>query len=259
MNGSFFIFVDEVLPLLLRDPQFLALLALGFITFIGGIVYLYSLLRTKRFYIVRHGRTILNAKRIRQGAEGGLDEAGKRQAHAAGTYLRGANIERMVVSPYERTRETAAIIDSYLGVPISYSPLLAERRNPSEIIGKSAEDPVVEAIVDQMDLSYHDDTYRYSDEENFSDLKTRARKCLAFLGAQRGRNICAVTHSIFLKMLLSYLLYREDLHAPDYVKLAFFNPADNGGITICEYTPWKRWLTRTHGWSIVAFNEVPTE
>ncbi len=259
MNDSLYIFVDQVLPLLVRDPQFVTLVALGLLTFVGGVAYIFSLLRTKRFYIVRHGRTILNAKRIRQGAEGGLDEAGKRQARAAGTYLRGARIERIVASPYERTRETAAIIDSYLGVSISYSPLLAERRNPSEIIGKSAEDRTVEEIVDQMDLSYHDDTYRYSDEENFSDLKTRARKCLAFLGGVRGRNICVVTHSIFLKMLLSYLLYREDLHAPDYVKLAFFNPADNGGITICEYRPWKRWLSRTHGWSIVAFNEVPTE
>jgi broad specificity phosphatase PhoE len=117
----------------------------------------------------------------------------------------------------------------------------------------------VERIVDQIDLSYHDDTYRYSDEENFADLKERARKCLDFLSDQPERRICAVTHSYFLKMLLSFLLHRNDLHAPDYIKLSFFNPADNGGITICEYRPWKRWFSKTRGWSVIAYNEVPTE
>lgn len=242
--------IDERTSLLLRSLIGIALVL--------DLIYLVRALRTKRFYIVRHGRTILNAKRIRQGSEGGLDEAGKRQAHAAGAYLRDARVEKIVASPFERTKETAAIIDTYLKTPVIYSQLLAERRNPSEIIGKSAEDAKVEQIVDQIDLSYHDDNYRYSDEENFSDLKRRAKYCLKFLGSQSERRICVVTHSIFLKMLLSYLLYRDELHAPDYVKLAFFNPADNGGITICEYRPWK-FFSSTRGWSVVAYNEMPTE
>lgn len=219
--------------------------------------YFISTLRVKRFYIVRHGRTILNAKRIRQGAEGGLDEAGKEQAKAVGAYLVHTRIQKIIASPYERTKETAAIINTFLNVPVNYSPFLAERRNPSDIIGKSAEDPAVERIVDQIDLSYHEDDFRHSDEENFQDLKVRARKCLNFLAAQHERRVCVVTHSIFLKMLLSYLLYREDLHAPDYIKLAFFNPAENGGMTICEYRPWQRFTTPTHGWSVVAYNETP--
>ncbi len=223
------------------------------------LIFVFRAMRTKRFYIVRHGRTILNAKRIRQGAEGGLDAAGQHQAHAAGAYLRDKRIQKMLVSPFERTRETAAIINTYLKVSTTYSPLLTERRNPSEIIGKSAEDPHVEMIVDQMDLSYHDDNYRYSDEENFADLKKRAKRCLSFLGRTSGTRICVVSHSIFLKMLLSYLLYRGGLHAHDYIKLAFFNPADNGGITICEYNPWKYFFSKTRGWSIVAYNEIPTE
>ncbi|HUQ29938.1 MAG TPA: histidine phosphatase family protein [Candidatus Paceibacterota bacterium] len=228
------------------------------VVFVLDLIYLLRALRTKRFYIVRHGQTILNAKRIRQGSAGGLDEAGKHQAHAAGAYLRDARIEKIIASPFERTKETAAIIDTYLKVPVTYSPLLGERRNPSEIIGKSAEDAKVEQIVDQIDLSYHDDNYRFSDEENFADLKRRAKRCLSFLGNQSDRSVCVVTHSIFLKMLLSFLLYRNKLHAPDYVKLAFFNPADNGGITICEYRPWK-FFSKTRGWSVVAYNEMPTE
>lgn len=214
-------------------------------------------MRTKRFYFVRHGRTILNAKGIRQGSGGGLDSTGREQALSAGVYLSTADIQRIIASPYERTRETANLINKSIQTKILYSPLLAERRNPSEIVGKSGDDPVVRDIVDQMDRAYHDDTYRFSDEENFIDLKKRARKCLAFLRRRPEQRLCIVTHSIFLQMLLSFLLYRKALHAKDYTKLSFFNPADNGGITICEYRPWFSWFSETRGWSVIAYNEKP--
>ena len=244
-----------VVPILLEDP----LLMGAFAAYVCTGIYVLLRLRTKRYYFVRHGRTVLNAKHIRQGADGGLDDVGRHQAHTVGAYLQNRSIKKMISSPYERTRETAAIMNTYLNVPISYSPLLRERKNPSEIIGKSGDDPAVETIVDQMDLSYHTDAYRYSDEENFTDLKKRARACLSFLARVHSRNTCVVTHNVFLKMLLSYILYREGLHAPAYVKLSFFNPADNGGITICEYRPWKRWFTKARGWSVITYNETLDE
>ena len=225
---------------------------------IAAIAAVMLLLAPKRFYFVRHGETILNAKHIRQSAEGGLSENGRAQAERAGTYLAQFPITRIVASPYERTRETAAIINTHLHVPIQYSKLLTERRNPSEIIGKSGLDPEIERIVDEMDKAYHDDTYRFSDEENFTDLRDRARRALAMLSHQGAHDICVVTHSIFLKMLIAYLLYRKKLHAADYTKLAFFNTADNAGITICEFHPW-RIFSATRGWEIIAFNEHPAE
>jgi hypothetical protein len=56
-------------------------------------------------------------------------------------------------------------------------------------------------------------------------------------------------------MILAYLLYREGLHAGDFTKLSFFNTADNAGMTVCEYNPWKK-LSPTRGWSVVSFNET---
>ncbi len=214
------------------------------------------IMRPRRFYFVRHGETILNAAHIRQGDAGGLTPAGQTQANAAGRYLKNFRVRKLIVSPYERTRETAAIINKHLNVPIEYSPLFAERRNPSEIIGKKAEDPEVAKIVDQIDRSYHDDTFRYSDEENFQDLKARAEKALAYLRTVRGSHTGVVTHGIFLKMLIAYLLYRDRLNASDYIKLSFFNASDNANVTICEYRPWKR-FSRTRGWRVVSYNEKP--
>jgi broad specificity phosphatase PhoE len=210
----------------------------------------------KRFYFIRHGETILNAKHIKQGPEGGLAESGKQQAAKVGERLAPLHIQKIISSPYERARETAEIINGYLHVPISYSPLLAERRNPSEIIGKDRDDPEVVRIVDQMDLAYHEDEYRFSDEENFVDQKKRAKKLLALLSSQGAHTTCVVTHHAFLKMILSYMLHREALHAGDFVKLSFFNVSDNGGISICEYHPWKM-FSKTRGWEIVSYNEAP--
>jgi broad specificity phosphatase PhoE len=213
-------------------------------------------MRPRRFYFVRHGETILNAAHIRQGKDGSLSENGKLQTQHVGLYLLHFHIKRIISSPFERARETAAIINGYLKVPISYSPLFAERRNPAEIIGKHDDDSEVARIVDQMDRAYHDDNYRFSDEENFKDLKNRARQALGFLSRRTSRETCVVTHSIFLKMLIAYLLYRDDIHATDYAKLSFFNASDNANITICEFHPWKV-FSKTRGWEVVSYNETP--
>ncbi len=218
-----------------------------------GVMFL---MRTRRFYFVRHGETILNEQHIRQGEEGGLSENGKRQAERVGEALKHLSIGRIIASPYPRARETATILNTYLNVSITYSPLLEERRNPSEIIGKSTHDPDVMRIVDQMDLSYHNDEYRYSDEENFTDLKERASRCLRALALRGARETAVVTHHHFLKMLVAYMLHRERLHSNDFIKLSFFNVSDNAGITVCEFHPWQL-FSPTRGWRVISYNEQP--
>ena len=210
--------------------------------------------RPRRFYFVRHGETILNAQHIRQGEEGGLSENGKRQAEKVGKYLKRFPIERIISSTYPRARETAEIINTHLNVPIIYSSLLGERRNPSEIIGRKRDDRDVASIIDHIDLAYHKDDYRFSDEENFVDLKKRARKCLRFLARRWTRENVVITHHVFLKMVVAYLLYRRRLHAADFAKLSFFNMVDNAGITVCEFHPLKL-FSRTFGWEVVSYNE----
>jgi broad specificity phosphatase PhoE len=214
------------------------------------------MMRPRRFYLVRHGETLLNAEHIRQGKDGALSEKGREQAAAVGEHLKRFHISHILTSTYPRAEETAAIINTFLNVPIIPTPLLEERRNPSEIIGKRTKDPKVISIVDQMDLAFHEDEYRYSDEENFLDLRTRARKCLRFLTHERSTEVAVVTHHVFLKMLIAYLLYRDRLHSADFTKLAFFNWSDNAGITVCEFHPWK-FFSATHGWEVITYNEQP--
>jgi len=221
-----------------------------------AIIGIILLGRPRRFYFVRHGETLLNAQHIRQGREGALSERGRNQAEKIGQLFKNLHIERIISSTYPRAQETAEIINTHLKVSITCSELLAERRNPSEIVGKSTRDPEVIRIVDQMDLAYHEDEYRFSDEENFVELKERARECLNFLASQNARGSVVVTHHHFLKMFLAYLLYRERLHASDFVKLSFFNFSDNAGITVCDFYPLKT-FSPTLGWEVISFNQTP--
>ncbi len=238
------IFLGNNLP-----PEFAYLFGSG----IFLIYLLFTLSRPKYFFFVRHGETILNAKHIRQGEDGGLSPKGINQAEETGKNLVGFKIKTILSSPFERTKETALILNKYIKVPIKYNKLFAERRNPSEIIGKEYTDPITKEIIDHIDLGFHEDNYRYSDEENFSDLKSRANKCLSFLSKQSKNRICVVTHGIFLKMLVSYMLYREKLNANDYIKISFFYQADNSGITIAKYYPLRR-FNNTHGFEILFYN-----
>lgn len=233
-------------------------LSFSFIVLLGLSLLILFLVRMqpRRYYFIRHGETLLNAEHIRQGADGGLSPTGHAQAERAGKYLVRYHIRRIIASTFERGRETALVINEQLHVPIIYSDLLVERRNPSEIIGKKADDPAVTLVTDQIDGAYHDDKYRYSDEENFVDLKRRAQKALSYLARHGTSETCVVTHGILLKMLISYLLYRRRLTAVQYAKLSFFNAADNANITICEYHPWK-FLSPTRGWEVISYNETP--
>lgn len=207
----------------------------------------------KLIYFVRHGESELNAKGIRQGREGGLSEKGRQQVKETAKRFpkRKGKPDVILASPYERTKETAAIIAEELNMKVYYSDLLVERRNPSEIIGHEGKEKDVERIVDTIDKSFHDDNLRYSDEENFTDLKNRAKELLEYIRSRPEDKIIMVTHGIFLKMVISYIIKGDLLNASEYNTMSFFNAADNAGMTIIKYTG--HWFKKDE-WKLLAWN-----
>ena len=209
----------------------------------------------KLIYFIRHGETESNAQGIRQGSGGSLNEKGKEQAYA--TAMRfpkdKGRPEIIISSPYERTKETAQIVAKELKLPIEYSNLLVERRNPSEIVGHSGDEKDVKKIVDRIDKSYHADDLRISDEENFVDLKARAKELLKFIADRDEEKIIMVTHGIFLKMVVSYMLYGEELTASMYNNLSYFNPVNNASMAICSYTTH---LFKKNEWKLIVWNDL---
>jgi broad specificity phosphatase PhoE len=209
---------------------------------------------TKTIYFVRHGQSANNAAKVRQGSAGGLSEKGEAQARFVGERFKNNRIQLTLASPYERAQETAAVIGEYIHTPIETTPLLAERRNPSEVIGKDADSEEVTKIMDVIDRTFHDDDYHYSDEENFSELKARARKLLTLLEQRPEKRVLCVSHRIFLKMVCAYAEQGESLTSHDFVKLDFYNKVENTAIAVCAYKPLNKWLKKKE-WNILAFND----
>jgi len=210
---------------------------------------------TKLIYFVRHGETASNAENIRQGATGHLTEKGRAQAFATALRFpkKKGKPEIIISSPYERTKETAEIISKELDLPIEYSDLLVERRNPSEIVGHKGEEKEVQSIIDRIDKGYHADDLRVSDEENFSDLKDRAKKLLEYITKRKEKKIIMVTHGLFLKMIASFVLYGEELNASTYNSLSYYNPVENASMAIFSYTT--HWFQKPE-WKILVWNDL---
>jgi probable phosphoglycerate mutase len=210
---------------------------------------------TKVIYFVRHGETLNNALHVKQGMEGPLSSKGREQALATAKRFprHRARPQLIVSSPYERTKETANIIAKELGMKVKYSDLLKERRNPSEVIGREGEERDVRPIIDRMDKSYHSDDLRISDEENFNDLKKRAKKLLSYIKHRFAKRIIMVTHGNFLKMIAAYMKYGDALTASEYNTLSYFNPINNAGMAICTYT--HHWFKKDE-WKILVWNDL---
>ena len=216
---------------------------------------------SKTIYLVRHGETILNSEHKRQGSEGRLSDKGILQVTATANRLYNFKISQIFSSPYERTIQTTEIIKSIIDpdnrMPLKYSNLLIERRNPSSIIGLSYDHPHTVDAINFMDKSYHSEDARFEDEENFNDLKQRALDLQKFLARNAEDHALCVTHGIFLKMFLSVCIYGESLSMADYIKLSVFNPAENAGLSVIEYSPIKS--ITGNGWKVLAYNDSSAE
>jgi len=211
---------------------------------------------TKIIYFVRHGQSQLNADGIRQGPDGPLSLLGRQQARDVAEKLAAEpkKIQAIFSSPYQRARETAEPIAERLHLPITFSDLLVERKNPSEIVGQSKDAGPVKHIVDRIDGSYHSDSLRFSDEENFFDLLARSKKLLFYIQQQEEDCILMVTHSIFLQFLVGYMLKGDSFSADEYAKISYLDALDNTGVVVCTCTP--RWF-RPPVWKLLVWNGKP--
>ena len=230
--------------------------ALAPILALCAIALIAFFMRTRRFYFIRHGETLPECRAyssgLRRCAFRKRKKAVRQSRPVSKTFPhQSCPIEHLPACERDLKNHREASHCAYQVLPLTH-----RAEESSEIIGKHRDDTEVVRIVDHIDHSYHADDYRFSDEENFVDLKQRARTCLSFLAWHGTRETVVVTHHVFLKILIAYLLYRERLHADGFAKLSFFNYSDNASITVCEFHPWKI-LNATHGWEVVSYNEQP--
>ena len=84
----------------------------------------------KQLYLIRHAHPKLGTGIPYDRVPGPpLSDAGKEEAQAAALYLAQCGLERVYVSPLDRTQETARAIAERTGVPLQIEEALAEHRN----------------------------------------------------------------------------------------------------------------------------------
>jgi broad specificity phosphatase PhoE len=86
----------------------------------------------REIYLVRHGAADRTGDY--ETAPGpGLNERGRFEAYQAACFLSGRGVERLYVSPFRRTRETAEQIGEQLGLLLSLREGLAEARRDESV------------------------------------------------------------------------------------------------------------------------------
>ena len=79
-------------------------------------------------YVVRHGQTDYNVKKVFQGhIDIPLNETGKKQAQETASKFRNIDADMILVSPLQRALQTAQPISQITGVPITIEERLIER------------------------------------------------------------------------------------------------------------------------------------
>lgn len=199
-----------------------------------------------RLIFLRHGDTEAKVEEIIQERNNPLSEDGILQAKKVVKDLVPFNIDLIVSSPLPRARDTALIVNKSLHRELVFSELLAEVKWPSELEGIKTDDPeVIKYRSLRNEKSVSDFSWHYSDEENFGDLKSRATRLLFWLKGLKGGNILAVTHSTFLKVIVSVMCHGENLTWPIYYDFLTFTKPKHTSISTFNLTEKGKWSLET--------------
>lgn len=149
-------------------------------------------------YFMRHGRTNYNNAGLCNDdpdADVHLDDIGKQQAQAAAQQLRDVALDRIIVSPLPRTRQTADIINQYHHAPIEVHPDIADIRSGYD--GRSVAEYFAAIAHDPLNA-------RVNGGESLLDHKQRVLGFIHWLQQQPQQNILVVAHEETMRVFIAY-------------------------------------------------------
>jgi broad specificity phosphatase PhoE len=151
-----------------------------------------------------------------------------------------------------RAQQTTDIIHQKVHKPLEYSDLFAERRRPSEVLGKPKDSIDAEYAEKEIEKHFHESGWRFSNEENFDDLKERAKQSLKFLEKKPENEILVVTHGFFMRIVMAYVMFGDSLTGEECLKYIRKFHMENTGITVLIFdkehkqTSWWLWIWNDH-------------
>ena len=193
---------------------------------------------------MRHGESEENAGNTWKDNSICLTKKGRNQAKTITKQLAKIMLDIVICSTLKRARETAKIVSNKLSKDIDITNLLDERRPPSQLLGKLKSGPISNKINRTIINNFHKPSFRYSDEENFEDLKKRVKSVLVYLSNRKEKNILVVTHGFFMRILLAYIIHGNKLTGLESVDFIKNYCVTHCGINTVIYdeeqkNPWK--------------------
>jgi broad specificity phosphatase PhoE/ribonuclease HI len=179
--------------------------------------------------LVRHGVTTFTIeKRFSGVGDPPLIEQGRQQARlVAAEFATAGGIQRIVSSPLARSRETATIIGSLLGLPVETDDDLRE-------VDFGAWEGLTFSVVEErwpreLALWLSNTSISPPDGESYESLAHRIRTVQErIVNRHRGEKICVVSHSRPIAMFVANLL-----EAP--TRSLYRLHVDNAGVTELDY------------------------
>ncbi len=160
----------------------------------------------KELYFIRHGQTEWNAIRRMQGQwNSDLNDLGRHQADENGVLLKKQCIDHMIVSPLDRTRQTAEIIDKHLGIGFEFDKRIVEWHCGDWSGEMWADLPAKwpEAFAAWEADRYH---YRPPNADNYPDMIERSKPFLNDILTSDFKKIAIVTHGLIGRAMIGSLL-----------------------------------------------------
>lgn len=207
-----------------------------------------------QLYLIRHGETTSNGTNMHGKPTDGLSDYGRKQAEFVAKRFLNIPINLIISSTLPRAIETAEIINAHLKKPLEVSSLIVERKYPDIILGKTINDPEAIKLIIAMEQSYNTPDTHYADSESFNDLRDRTRKFLAEVLKRKEEKILIVTHGMFMRYLVGYMMFGEEFTGRGFIKLRDFMRTKNTGITICTYVADPK-SYGTPGWKLETWND----
>jgi len=160
----------------------------------------------KVLYFVRHGQSEWNASGRMQGRRNSdLSALGREQAEAHGRLLASVEIESLIASPLARARQTAEIIERYVGCGIAYDERIVEW-DCGDWSGRLRTD--IERLWPDEWAALQADRYYYRGPgcENYPDMIARAAPFVDEILAAPARRIAIVSHGVIGRIMIGIAL-----------------------------------------------------
>lgn len=202
----------------------------------------------KTIYLARHGQTESNANSLVQDSTSQLSEKGLRQAEALAERLRHLSFTNLLVSDYERTKQTVAPLLPHTTVTPVYTRILRETKRPTQFIGTSLESAEYHAYLNAANEHLADPQWHFEDEENFHEVVARVQEFFAVIDSLEGDTV-AISHGRFIIYIMMYTIMGGTLTPAVWLSAMHNFKTYNTGITVLEFND-----THNH-WSVRTFND----